>query len=156
MFESRRARAGHGSKGERAQMKPTLAAGLGCTRRFTVDRARTIDFLGERARVYATPELVRDVERTCREALLAHLDAGEDSVGARVEIDHLAPTLLDMWVEITATVAEIKGRLVTFEVNARDAVDTIARGRHVRFISDVSRTIERLTAKADKAKAAVG
>lgn len=137
-------------------MKPTLTAGLGWTRRFTVDKARTIDFLGESARVYATPDLVRDIERTCREALLEHIDAGEDSVGARVEIDHLAPTLLDMWVEITATVAEIKGRLVTFEVNARDTVDTIARGRHIRFVSDVAKTIERLTAKAEKARAAAG
>jgi predicted thioesterase len=137
-------------------MKSTLTAGVDCTRRFVVDRGRTIDFLGERARVYATPELVRDIERTCREALLAYLDAGEDSVGVRVEIDHLAPTLLDMWVEIAVRVAEIKGRLVTFEVSARDPVETIARGRHVRFVSDVAKTIERLAAKAEKTRAAAG
>lgn len=143
-------------QGEGAQMKPTLTVGLGWTRRFTVDRARTIDFLGERARVYATPELVRDIERTCREALLAHLDAGEDSVGMRVELNHLAPTPLDMWVELTATIADIKGRLVTFEVSARDPVDTIAQARHVRFVGDVARTIERLAAKVEKARAATG
>lgn len=137
-------------------MKPSLNAGLAGVHRLVVDRARTIDFLGERARVYATPELVRDIERTCRELLLPHLDAGEDSVGARVEIDHLAPTLLDMWVEITATVAEVKGRLVTFDISARDPVDTIARGRHVRFVSDVAKTVERLAAKAEKARAAAG
>jgi predicted thioesterase len=133
-------------------MKSTLTVGVAGTRRFVVDRSRTIDFLGERARVYATPELVRDIERTCRETLLPHLEAGEDSVGTRVEIDHLAPTLLDMWVEITVTVAELKGRLVTFEVHARDPVDTIARGRHVRFVSEIAKTIDRLTAKAEKAR----
>ena len=33
-------------------MKPTLAAGAAATREFTVDRDRTIDFMGEAARVY--------------------------------------------------------------------------------------------------------
>jgi predicted thioesterase len=47
-------------------MKPTLAAGLAGTREFTVDRDRTIDFMGEDARVYATPMLVRDIEVACR------------------------------------------------------------------------------------------
>src|SRR5260370_38263940 len=113
-------------------MKPSLVSGFSTTRRITVDRSRTIGFMGESGRVYATPELIRDIERTCRDLLLEHLDEGEDSVGARVEIDHLAPSLLDMWVEITVTAAEGKGRRVTFEVAARDAVDTVARGRHTR------------------------
>ncbi len=137
-------------------MKPSLVTGVSRTQRVVIDRARTIDFLGERARVYATPEFVRDIERTCREALLPHLDAGEDSVGTRVEIDHLAPTLLDMWVEISVTVVDVRGRLVTFEISARDLVDTVARGRHIRFVSDVARTVERLAAKAGKAQAATG
>jgi fluoroacetyl-CoA thioesterase len=135
-------------------MKSSLASGLTTTRRITVDRGRTIGFMGEGGRVYATPELVRDVEATCRNLLLEHLDEGEDSVGTRVEIDHLAATLVDMWVEITVTAIEVKGRLVTFEVAARDVVDAVARGRHTRFIVDKSKSQERLAAKAAKAKAA--
>ncbi|MCW5637158.1 MAG: LysR family transcriptional regulator, partial [Rubrivivax sp.] len=77
-------------------MKPTLQPGLAAEVSFEVDRARTIDFMGEAARVYATPVLVRDIEVACRDLLLAHLDPGEDSVGTRVEIDHLAATLLGM------------------------------------------------------------
>ena len=84
-------------------MKPTLAPGITATREFVVDRDRTIDFMGEEARVYATPMLVRDIEVTCRELLLAHLDPGEDSVGTRVEIDHLAATLLGMKVDPQVT-----------------------------------------------------
>jgi predicted thioesterase len=135
-------------------MKSSLASGLTTTRRITVDRGRTIGFMGEGGRVYATPELVRDVEATCRNLLLEHLDEGEDSVGTRVEIDHLAPTLVDMWVEITVTTIEVKGRLVTFEIAARDVVDAVARGRHTRFVVDRSKSQERLAAKAAKAKAA--
>ena len=43
-------------------MKPTLLAGLKHTAKFEVTRDRTIDFMGEKARVHATPMLVRDVE----------------------------------------------------------------------------------------------
>jgi fluoroacetyl-CoA thioesterase len=132
-------------------MKPTLAPGITTTREFSVDRERTIDFMGEEARVYATPMLVRDIEVTCRELLLAHLDAGEDSVGTRVEIDHLAATLLGMKVTITATLAELKGRAAIFDVSASDGLDTICRGRHARFIANVEQVKQRLLQKRAKA-----
>ena len=135
-------------------MKPTLQAGLEAHARFDVDRERTIDFMGEAARVYATPMLVRDIEMTCRNLLLAHLDAGEDSVGTRVEIDHIGATLLGMPVVLTVRVAELNGRAVVFEVEGRDAVEPIVRGRHSRFVVDVAKTAQRLAAKAEKAKAA--
>ena len=132
-------------------MKPTLTAGVAGTREVLVDRERTIDFMGEDARVYATPMLVRDIEVTCRELLLAHLDPGEDSVGTRVEIDHLAATLLGMKVTITATLAELKGRAAVFEVSATDGLDTICRGRHARFIANVEQVKQRLKQKQAKA-----
>ena len=132
-------------------MKPSLAAGISSTSKLTVDRDRTIGFMGEKARVYATPMLVRDIEMTSRELLLQHLDPGEDSVGTRVEIDHLAATLLGMAVELKVTVAEVSGRAVTLEVEGRDGVDLICRGKHRRFVVDVKTTEERLAAKAKKA-----
>jgi fluoroacetyl-CoA thioesterase len=135
-------------------VKPSLAAGIVFKRQLVVDEAGTIGFMGEAGRVYATPALVRDIEQTCRDGLLKHLDAGEDSVGTRIELDHLAPTLLGMTVDIGATLIEIKGRLVTFEITARDPLDQIARGKHVRFIVEVPKTLERLKAKAAKAKTA--
>jgi len=135
-------------------MKNTLAAGIAAKRKFVIDRDRTIDFMGEQARVYATPMLVRDIEMTCREMLLEHLDAGEDSVGTRVEIDHLAATLLGMTVEISVSAAEVKGRAVTFTVEAHDGIDTVCRGRHSRFVVDVNQTKQRLAAKAAKARPA--
>jgi len=132
-------------------MKATLQAGVTTTRRFAIDRERTIDFMGESARVYATPMLVRDIEVTCRELLLQHLDAGEDSVGTRVEVDHLAATLMGQNADITVTIAEVKGRAVTFDVTASDGIDTICKGRHARFVIDVKATEQRLAVKRAKA-----
>ncbi len=73
-------------------------------------------------------------------------------MGARVEIDHLGPTLLGMWVEVTAAVAEIEGRRIVFEVEVRDAIDRVGRARHTRFIVDLAKQKERLEAKAAKVK----
>ena len=48
---------------------------------------------------------MRDIEVACRELLLAHLDAGEDSVGTRVELDHTGATLMGMKVELQIAIA---------------------------------------------------
>jgi predicted thioesterase len=132
-------------------MKNTLQTGIAARREFPIDAARTIDFMGEEARVYATPMLVRDIEVTCRELLLEHLEPGEDSVGTRVEIDHLAATLLGMKVTISATLAELKGRAAMFDVTATDGIDMICRGRHARFIANVEQVKQRLQQKRAKA-----
>jgi fluoroacetyl-CoA thioesterase len=136
-------------------MKDSLKAGVAGSATVAVDRERTIDFMGEKARVYATPMLVRDIEIACRDLLGRHLDAGEDSVGTRVELDHLAATLMGMQVDLDVTITEVKGRAVSFEIGGRDSVEPICRGRHQRFVVDVATTEKRLAAKAAKAGLAV-
>jgi predicted thioesterase len=131
-------------------MKQSLRPGISKVRRLTVDRDRTIGFMGEEARVYGTPEFIRDIEHTCRDLLLEHSDAGEDSVGIEVTIKHTAATLLGMEVEIAATVTAMDGRRVALEVTARDELEPIGMGSHSRFIVDVAKTYERLKAKAAK------
>lgn len=132
-------------------MKETLTTGIEMSRRVTVEKDDTIGFMGEDLRVYATPALVGHMEYTCRDFVLEHLDDNEDTVGTRVEIDHMAPTMAGMWVEIKTTIAKLEGRLVTFEFEAWDKVEPVAKGRHMRFIVDKDKTAERLAAKAAKA-----
>jgi len=135
-------------------MKETLRPGATKIKRLAVDKDRTIGFMGEEGRVYGTPYLVGDIERTCRDLLLDHADAGEDSVGMEVSVRHLAPTLLGMEVEIVAKVAGVDGRKVMFEIAAKDEIEPIATSTHTRFVVDVSKTYERLKAKAAKRAAA--
>ncbi len=137
-------------------MKADLRPGLSRTKRLVIDRDRTIEFMGEEGRVYATPFLVRDIEQTCRDVLLEHGDANEDSVGMEVCIRHLAPTLAGMNVEITATVTAVEGRKVSFDISAKDDLEPIASGTHVRFVLDVAKRAERLKAKAAKRAAQAG
>jgi len=135
-------------------MSKGLASGLTKTARITVDDSRTISFMGDEGRVYATPELVRDIEMTCRDLLLEHVDAGQDSVGTHIDVSHIAATPIGMWVDITVTVISVDGRAVTLEISAHDPVEQICRGSHSRFVVDVEKTIERLRKKADAVQAA--
>lgn len=135
-------------------MSEPLKAGLSATRRVDIDRDRTISFMGDDCRVYSTPKLLYDIEMVCRDLLLQHSEAGKDSVGTRVELDHVGATLMGMWVEISVTLAEINGSAVSFDFIARDAVEVVARGKHNRFIVDIEKTAQRLKAKLAKAQLA--
>jgi len=132
-------------------VKETLKAGLAHSKTVQVDESRCIGFMGKEGAVYATPRMVSDVEYTCREFLLAHLDPGEDSVGAHVSIDHLAPTPMGLSATIDLKVVEVDRRKVTFEFSVRDPLEQVGRGRHVRFVVETAKTRERLAAKRAKA-----
>lgn len=134
-------------------MKPSLHPGIVRTETRVIDQPRTIDFMGEDLRIYATPEVLRDIEYTCRNLLLDYCDPGEDSVGVGAEFDHTAATPLGMEVRITATVAAVDGRRIVLDVIAHDAMEQIAKGRHTRFIVDVAKAKQRLAAKVAKWRA---
>ncbi|MSQ48985.1 MAG: LysR family transcriptional regulator [Betaproteobacteria bacterium] len=103
--------------------------------------------MGRENMVYATPRMVSDVEYACRDYLLAHLDVGEDSVGAHVSIDHLGATPPGTEVTIEARVSMVEKRRVTFEYSVRDPLEEVGRGSHVRFVVDTQKSLERIAAK---------
>jgi predicted thioesterase len=131
-------------------MKESLRPGISRVCRIAVDRPRTISFMGEDMRTYATPSMILDIEQTCRDLIVEHADEGEDSVGTEVVVRHLAPTLIGMTVEITVTVLSIEGRKVQFEASVKDDLEAVGAGTHTRFVVDKARTFERLKAKAAK------
>jgi predicted thioesterase len=133
-------------------MKPSLAAGLTASRRITVDESRVIAFMGDDCRVYATPRIISDIEYTCRNFLLEHLEPGEDSVGTRVNVEHVGPALLGAEVTIAVKVANVDGRRVTFEATVKDGADDVLRGTHERFVVAVAKVRERLLKKAQAAQ----
>jgi predicted thioesterase len=132
-------------------MKESLRAGLSFEKQITIGEDRCIGFMGKEGMVYATPKMVSDVEYACRDWLVGHLDAGEDSVGTHVTIDHLAATPLGLKVTIQVSVREVDRRKVAFEFSVRDPVEECGRGTHVRFVVETAKTRERLAAKRAKA-----
>ncbi len=131
-------------------MKP-ISVGAQLMKTITVDRPRTIDFLGESLRVYATPEMVWDVENACRELLLQYCESGEDSVGTGIQLSHSGATPLGMTVEVTVTVSAVDRRSVTFTTAVRDSLEAISRGEHTRFVVDVEKVRARVAEKVARA-----
>jgi fluoroacetyl-CoA thioesterase len=132
-------------------MKATLRPGLALRKELLVDEGRCIGFMGREGMVYATPMMVSDVEYACRDFLLGHLDAGEDSVGTQVVIDHLAATPLGLKVSVEIRIVEIEKRRIKFEFSVKDPVEEAGRGTHTRFVVDGAKTKERLAAKRARA-----
>ena len=132
-------------------MKGSLKPGLSVRKTIVVNEERCIGFMGKEGMVYATPRMVSDVEYTCRDFLLEHLDPGEDSVGAHVSIDHLAATPLGLSVTVEAKIVEVDRRRVTFEFTVQDPIELAGKGKHVRFVVETAKTRERLAAKRAKA-----
>jgi fluoroacetyl-CoA thioesterase len=137
-------------------MKSSLCPGLSRVNRFVVNSERTISFMGEEARTYATASMILDIEHTCRVLVLEHADAGEDSVGMEVAIRHLAPTLMGMTVEITVRVTSVDGRKVIFDATVKDDLDNVGAGSHTRFVIEKAKTLDCLKAKAARFAAQKG
>jgi predicted thioesterase len=132
-------------------MKDSLQPGVKISVTIDVDKERTIGFMGDEGRVYATPSMVEDFEYTCRNFLLDHLDDGEDTVGIHVSMDHLAPTVEGDTVTFEVEITEVDGRLVTLQASVADSVEPVGRGIHKRFVVDTAKTFERIQAKLAKA-----
>ncbi len=137
-------------------MKDTLAAGVVHEETVAIDADRTIAFMGDALRVYATPSMVLDIERACRHLLLPHHDAGEDSVGARIEVDHLGPTLIGQTVRVRAEIVEVEGPRIVFDVSVHDELDRVGRARHIRFVVDTQKQGGRLEKKKARLAEAAG
>lgn len=114
-------------------------------RSVVVDDARAVSFMGPELRVYATPAIVADVEMACRDLLLKSLEPGRDSVGVRVEIDHLASAPLGAEVRVEVEVTEAGERRVGFSGTVRHGDTVLAEVKHQRAVVSLERLKQRLS-----------
>jgi len=94
--------------------------------------------------VLASPRLLLWMELAASEAVRAHLDPGEISLGVQFDFEHLAPTLCGQLVVAAARVVAVDQRRVRLEISARDPEQLIARGTHVRAVVELERFNRRL------------
>lgn len=86
--------------------------------------------------VYGTPFMILLMEIASGRAIAAHLPEGFVSVGAHVDVRHLAPTPLGRQVKASARVIEKTRSSVVFAVEAHDGERLIGEGRHRRGVVD--------------------
>ncbi len=122
-------------------MKDTLKPGMSAEQTFTTTPEMGISHLGPGVpSVLSTPAMIGFMEGTCVQFLTPHMDEGEQTVGYRVDVRHLAPTRIGQRVRTRVTLKEIKGRRLFFDVEAYNEDGTkIGEGIHERAVVSISR-----------------
>lgn len=93
--------------------------------------------------VVATTALILFIEEAAGHAMGPYLDAGEASVGTRVEVDHLAAMAPGQPVTVRVEVVATEGRLVTFAAEVKGAGKLLMQGRHVRAAVELERFLKK-------------
>lgn len=129
-------------------MKETLVPGLKHEVQHRVVSENLVShFHADSPPVLGSPFMLLLMETAAAQAMLAHLDEGEQSVGVGFDFEHLAATPAGMIVTARAEVLSVDGRKVTFHVEAHDEQEVIGRGRHVRAVIEMERFLRRLRRK---------
>ena len=130
------------------ELKPALKADA----ELTVGEEHTALSVGSgRVRVYATPMMIALMENAAVAAVEDALAPGEQTVGVRIEVRHLAATPVGMRVRAEAELIRVDGRTLTFRVSAADEKEPIGEGIHVRAVVDAERFDARVQAKQQQA-----
>ena len=99
-----------------------------------------VSHLGPAASTYSTPAMVAHFEALCMKMLIPFLDPGENSVGYRVDVKHIAPTPIGMKITVKGRIKRVDGRKVLFDVEAYNETSAkIGEGVHERSVIDMSR-----------------
>ncbi|MGI9415313.1 MAG: thioesterase, FlK family [Hyphomicrobiales bacterium] len=115
-------------------MKP-LNPGLSLRQSFEVTAADTAAAIGNAGvEVISTMALVRLVEEACYGVVQACYDDGDATVGTRVALDHVGAAHPGRPVEILATLSNVSGRRLTFQVEVEQDGKRIMSGEHVRAV----------------------
>ena len=90
--------------------------------------------------MFSTPSMVSVIEGTCVRLITRYVEPGEQSVGFRVDVKHLAPTAIGKQVTAKVRLREINGRRYLFDVEVfnEDGVK-IGEGQHERALIDIKR-----------------
>jgi fluoroacetyl-CoA thioesterase len=115
---------------------------------FVVGAEHAIDFATDgMPAVLSTPKLIGLIERTARESMYPFLEGNERTVGAELEIRHLAPTPIGSRVAIVTRVIQAEGRTIDFQFEVRDEQEMLARGLHKRAVITVEGFARRIAKK---------
>jgi len=132
-------------------MAQKLKAGIQGETRVAVSEENTAIAYGSGSvRVFATPAMVGLMEKAALSSVDPLLEPGLTTVGARVDVKHLAATPVGMNVVATSRLVEVDGKRLVFEVEARDEADLIGAGVHEQFIVKLDSFIKRAEGKQAK------
>jgi len=128
-----------------------IPVGASASQSIEVTRETTVaHFYPHMPEAFGTPMMIYLMEVAAAAAIERYLPAGWVSVGAVVNVRHLAATPLGFKVTARAEVTSISDHLVTFAVEAHDGVEKIGEGIHVRAPVEMKRFERGMKVKAAK------
>lgn len=99
------------------------------------------------APVYATPCMIALIEGTAAESVEPFLEAGQGTVGTKIEVEHLAATPIGMEVRCETELVETDRKRLVFKAEVYDEAGLVGKGAHERFIIDNERFMAKVQAK---------
>lgn len=122
-----------------------LTTGLTYIQEITVEPKDTAAVYGSgKLKVFATPALIALMENTALKCIESRLENHQDTVGIEISAKHLKATAVGKKVSCQATLTEIDGRKLHFELEARDETGIIGTAVHDRFIIDPVKFMSKL------------
>ena len=100
-----------------------------------------------RVAVLATPVMINLMEAAALDAVENLIPAGNQSLGTKLNVSHIAATPVGMRARATARLLSVNGRTLEFRVEAHDERDMIGEGAHTRLVVNVERFDQRVQAK---------
>ncbi len=95
--------------------------------------------------VFGTPALIAFMENTALQVIQKELPKGSETVGMEINTKHLKASPIGAEITCTATITNVDGRKISYEITACDAKgDTIGTASHDRFIVDAERFMNKL------------
>ncbi len=129
-------------------MKEAVKIGTVGEETFVVGEQHLIDFAHDgMPQILCTPWLVWFLEHAARNAVLPLLEPGESTVGVVVNVEHLAATPLGENVVCRARVIYADGPLISFQFEAHDEHERIARGTHKLRVIEAARLAKKVAKK---------
>lgn len=117
------------------------------SQQFTVTENNTAKFMGSGdLDVLATPSLVAFMENAAKNYLNTFLTEDLGSVGSNININHIAPTLVDKEITINGEITKIiKEKIIIFSLEAYENDKKIGDAEHTRVIINNKKFISKIT-----------
>lgn len=126
-------------------MEDVIKPGIKKEMIFKVEKEHVATFLESYGiQVLSTPSMISMMEKTSRFSVQDLIDNNHTTVGASVNVRHLAPAPIGSEIKVKVCLRKIEGRRLTFEIQALSEKGIVGKGIHERYIVDISEFAKRI------------
>lgn len=122
-----------------------IEAGASATTEHVVEESHlAVAFGSGDVEVLSTPQLLAWCEQATVAAIADQLDPEQTTVGMRMRVDHVSPSVVGKTIRVATRLALVEGRRLTFEVTAYDGGREILLGQVIRVIVNREKFLARV------------